>query len=471
MSTPTFDLEAFQTKMAEIAGAAASTAVKTAEKEKNDLAAATKAAEAATKAEAERIAIVAKGSAKELVTELEGKMDLSIKEFAKALASMQEQVVAKSDEVSQLLSARHGFPQMTQVAASVKGLSHDQEREIDNVVILGMCKKMNMFETQYGVKHMTGSAVFKAVNASSDVDVSSESYETIFSTNLIRDIQKNLVITPLFSEIAMSSASLTIPIQPDSKNANWVNSSDAIGAASQTARTGARQDYVLSQITLKTFKLAAKAYMTEDTSEDAIIAVVPLIRRYLAESHANAQELALVAKGATPANTPKSLVAFAKEAETAATGTGVHQLSVAASSKVVAKDILQARRRLGKYGMRNNDLAVIVSMKVHYDLMEDTAWQDVNQVGAAAAKLTGMVGMVYGLPVIVSDQLDDSTAVGDVPFLIVNKGNFVVTRQRGMTVRTQFEIELDAEVIVATQRVGFEQYFAKKGVVIGEWKA
>lgn len=475
MTTP-FDLEAFQAKMAEIAGTAASKAVQTAEKEKADRLAAEKAAADKDAAEKARIELVASASAKALVTDLETSMKGGFEEFAKALASVQEQVVAKSEEVSQLLAARSGFPAVSDLARASKGMpSKAQEQEIDEIVILGMCKKLPMFETDFGRNHMATSETFKAVNTSSDVDVSSASYETIFSTNLLRDIQKNLIIAPLFDEITMAAATLTIPVQPDYGSATWVNAQEEITAndnANFVKRTGNRQNFVLTEITLKTFKLAAKAYMTEDTSEDAIIAVVPLIRRYIAESHANTIEDSMVAK-TTAANTPKSLVIFADEAETALAGTGRHVLSRAArtSLKVEAKDILLARRKLGKYGMRNGDLAVIVSMKVHYDLMEDTAWQDMTQVGASATKLTGMVGMVYGLPIIVSDKLDDVTTDGSVPFLIVNKTNFVVTRQRGMTVRTQFEPELDAEVIVATQRRGFEQYFAKKGVVACKWAA
>ena len=95
----------------------------------------------------------------------------------------------------------------------------------------------------------------------------------------------------------------------------------------------------------------------------------------------------------------------------------------------------------------------------------DPEWADVQQVTAAnATKLNGEVGNVYGMPVIVSDQFAAraaSTAYG----VIVNASNFVVPRQRGMTLRSDFDVELDRRVFVATQRVNLEAYFEGKGVV------
>ncbi len=66
-----------------------------------------------------------------------------------------------------------------------------------------------VFETEHGQKHL------KAVNNSSSVEVSGESYETIFSQRIIRDLQKELVVGALFEELPMSSKILTMLVEPD----------------------------------------------------------------------------------------------------------------------------------------------------------------------------------------------------------------------------------------------------------------
>ena len=474
-----FDLEAFQAKMAEIASGAATDAVQNVEAEKARKAEALEARKAEIAAEKKRIEEIAAGSTKAMVEELEAKMAKSNEEFAKAFAGMQEQLAEKSEEVSQLLAARNGAPKLSDAARAVRGeVSNDEQKAIDQVVLLAMCvnskrkgaEKLGMFETEFGKRHM-GSEVYTKLNQSSDVEVSSDNYETVFATNLLRDIQDNLIVAPLFQEVKMNSANMVIPIQPDYGTANWVSASVAVAdpatPADTTNRTGSRSSYALTELTLSTHKLAAKALMTEDSSEDAIIAIVPLIRKYLVEAHANTIDATLVRSHAsTVANMPDSLRFFANSV---AAGAAVHKVVSGTRDKVVASDILEVRRLLLKYGMKIGDLAVLVSQKAYYDLMQDDAWQDVQQVGAAASKLNGEVGKVYGMTIIVTDKLDDTTTAGDCPVIIVNKSNFVMPRQRGLTVRTQFEVELDAEIIVATQRVGFHQYIADKGVAIMEW--
>ncbi len=59
------------------------------------------------------------------------------------------------------------------------------------------------------------------MNNSSSVEVSSESYETIFQ-RIIRDLQKELVVGALFEELPMSSKILTMLVEPDAGKATWV---------------------------------------------------------------------------------------------------------------------------------------------------------------------------------------------------------------------------------------------------------
>lgn len=388
-----------------------------------------------------KVKSAAKAEAEVLVKALEGKLEAKDGLFADMVKANNDQIVALKDEIAQVVASR-GNP-MTAVAAGVKGIpsTKEAEREIDALVMTSIIKKVDVFETGLGQR-------VKAVNASSSISVSSDGYETEFSTNLMRDIQAKLVIAPLFTELAMNSANMTIPINPARSNANWVSAANmADGSAS--ARTGSEINVALTEKTLKTFKLAAKTYLTEETEEDAIISVIPLLRSHLVESHAAEMDAAfLVGDGVAK---PKGLVTQAL----AASGQN-HVSSANTTTKVTAADLLAARRKMGLYGIDLKDISLVVSQSAYWDLLEDSEWADVQQVGdATAVKLTGEVGNVYGMKVLVSEEFG-AKALNATFAVMVNTSNFVVTRQRGMTLRSDFDIELDRTVFVATQRVNIE---------------
>jgi HK97 family phage major capsid protein len=315
-----------------------------------------------------------------------------------------------------------------------------------------------MFQTTYGKAHF---AMYEKVNTSSSVRVSSDSYETVFSQNLMRDIQAELVVAPLFEEITMTSANLTIPINPGRGSATWVDSANF----GTDASTGNEITATLTERTLKTFKLAAKTYLTEETEEDAIIAVLPILRGHLVEAHAAAIDTAFL-RG-TGTGQPKGLITQAN-----AVGAAFTETTTAKSDgtvKVTAKMILAARRKLGLYGINLNEVTLIISQDAYWDLLLDDQWADVQQVGQAAVKLNGEVGNIYGMRVLVSNNFP-TKAVSAAFGVLVNTKNFVVPRLREVTVKTDMDIVKDRRVFVATQRLNLEPLIEQtagngKGVV------
>lgn len=441
MSTPNLSME-------DILAAASAAAAKTVEdaEAKRALAAKEKAEkEAAAKAAADLIKTQASAAAKELVTSLEEKMAKDSALFAAEVKKNEETIVALKEEISALVNAGQKKFQYNAVAGATKDAG--LRKEVSDAYLLGMLTKKGM-ETKYG------SSVVQKLNQSSSIEVSSDSYETIFSTDLIRDIQAALVIAPLFREINMNAANLTIPVNPGRKNATWVTAAQ-YGTDNSS---GGEITAALTEITLSTMKLAAKTYITDETSEDAIMPLLPLIRQHLVEAHANEIDRAFLL--GTGTNQPKGLTVRAQEAETAndagrAGGVEVSTATANGATPITAKMILKARKKMKLYGLNVRDITLVVSTEAYFSLVEDDAWADMDKVGSQAVKLNGQVGQIYGMPVIVSDQFDAPGA--SVPYaVLVNTMNFLVPRQRGVTVKTDFDVEKDRRVIVATQRLNLE---------------
>lgn len=459
------EFELMLEKQAEANAKATSDAIaKALANQKAEEAAAEKAAaeaKAAKKAaEANEKAIAQAAEAAELIKALEAKLEIGQEAFAKELKAREEEVTALKDEVKAQLAARNNPVQTAQSAVS-KSLFEARygttQKQIDDVVLLGIVTGKGMFDTDFGSAHV------KAVNASSSITVSSDEYEELFSHNLLMDIQKRVQLAPLFREIPMNQRSLTIPMHPGFKSttATWVAAGEVNGGTRTEATTGAEVGLALTEMQVQTFKLAAKTFMTEETAEDSILTLLPLLRENLIMAHVNSEEIAIL-RG-TGSGQPSGLITRA--AATGATATHVTAAKADGSVKVTAKMIHQARRKLAEYGRNVSDLVLLISNQAYWDLLEDDQWADVNLVGAEnAVKLKGEVGRIYGMTVMVSDWFP-AAAVNAAYGVIFNRQNFIMPRQRGLTVRTDFDIEKDRTVIVATQRVNFEQYFADKGVV------
>jgi hypothetical protein len=127
------------------------------------------------------------------------------------------------------------------------------------------------------------------------------------------------------------------------------------------------------------------------------------------------------------------------------------------------------RRKLGRYGKNPNKLVLVVSLDAYYDLLEDPEFQDVSQVSdAAAVKLSGQIGRIYGLPVLVSEFFP-SKAVS-VPYAaLVYTENFVIPRQRTVTVERERIASQGKDAFYVTQRLNLQRLIAGKGVAVGTY--
>ena len=211
----------------------------------------------------------------------------------------------------------------------------------------------------------------------------------------------------------------------------------------------------MTERTLSTKKLISQSYLGNETEEDAIIPILPLIREAVVRSHARAVEaMILVGNHAdgpfgTGGAAPAGLIALA-----AADSDKTQSATAFASEALTAAQLLAARKNMGKYGIRPEQVVYIVSSTEYHNLVADSAYADASQVEGLATKLTGQVGQVYGSPVIVCPEFA-TAATGKFYACAVNAQNFVIPRLRGVTIESDYEVANQRRVLVASQRLGF----------------
>ena len=453
--SPEFDLEAFAKQVAD--QTATSIAMKQAEQKAKEEAEATAKAEveatekAELDAEQEKQKVVVKSSisgAEKLINDVAAKVEERQGDLESVVKELQSELSEKSEEIQAMRESKRIFQDRGN-----KNWKEAFEGDIVDAKILGLATGRG-YDTPYA------KSVMEKVNAHSGVAVSSADFEQIVSTNVERDIQNELVLAPLFREIQMNSANMIIPILPDSGYAEFTTNQVASGSSphgnlAQTGDTyGAPFGGVdLTEKTLSTHKLISQSYLGNETEEDAIMPILPLIRESIVRSHAKGIENALLlgnhSTGVYTSGTFDGLIKMAS-----ADSDETQSATAVASDTITAAELLALRKNMGKYGVNPNDVTYIISQSAYFQLLEDAEFQDANLVGDMATKLTGEIGQVFGSRVLMCDEFPAQAANG-YGAIAVYARNYVMPRLRGVTIESDYEVANQRRVLVASQRIGF----------------
>jgi hypothetical protein len=258
----------------------------------------------------------------------------------------------------------------------------------------------------------------------------------------------------------MTSATQIIPILPDAGYAEFTANQTATGTSphGNLEERGDTYDSTMSGIdlterTLSTKKLISQSYLGNETEEDAILPILPLIRESIVRAHARGIENALLVGNHADGVYGTSGAAF--EGLITMAGSNKTQSATAfASESLTALDLLAARKNMGKYGMNPADVVYIINTTEYFNLLQDAEFQDVNLVGSDAVKLRGEIGSVYGSKVIVCDEFK-TPATAKFYGAAVYAKNYVMPRLRGVTIESDYEVANQRRVLVASQRLGF----------------
>lgn len=407
---------------------------------------------AAVEAEQEKVkAIVEVGmeGAERLTKDLEERVSEKHEDLEKVVEELRVDLTEKKAEIEAIRESKRIFGREN------PDWHKAYEKDINDAWTMGLA-------TGKGWDTKLGQSTIEKVNAHSGVGVSTADFEQTVSTNVERDIQLALVLAPLFREIPMSSATQIIPILPDSGYAEFASAQTATGSSphGNLAERGdtygsAYGGIDLTERTLSTKKLISQSYLGNETEEDAILPILPLIRESIVRSHARAVENAVLLGNNADGAFGTGGASFDGLWTLAEADSDVTQTTTAfASDTVTAAELLALRKNMGKYGINASDIFYCVSSTVYFNLLEDAEFQDVNLVGSAATKLNGEIGSVFGSKIIVCDEFP--TAAVNMPAAIaVWPRNYVMPRLRGMTIESDYEVANQRRVLVASQRIGF----------------
>jgi HK97 family phage prohead protease/HK97 family phage major capsid protein len=434
--------EQLQKMLADAATAAADQATKSllAAQEK---AAAEKAAAAATQADldakikaAVALATPSTTGAEALLAEVEKRFAAQADETKSVVAGLEASLKEKAAELEAIQKSRMQF---TDGKAGEMSYA-DKEKAVILAKMVG--------------KGLEGTKFGREMVQKYGAHVPSATWELEVSLNMENEVRRRLVVAPNLRSISMATNVMTIPVNPEAGVATWM----ANTAFGTTASAGSNATHALKEITLNAYKVATNEYVAYEEEEDALLAIMPVIRDAMVRRVARAVDRAMLRGEGSGSDPVKGLANF--DAVSAVT------LDISAADKTTVAKLQAMRRDLGAWGLDPSELVYIVSTEGYYDLLEDTNFLTVDKVGNdRATLLTGQIGAIGNTPVLVSAEFADK-ADGAVNAICFAPGNFLAGNQRGLRVDTQDLVETQRRVMVASLRTGMTQVTTNLGPAV-----
>ena len=381
--------------------------------------------------------------AEKLLAEVEKRLAEQQESSKSAIAGLEAALKEKASEIEAITKSRMTFTDNKQ-----DGMQYaDKEK----AVLLAKMAGKSLESTAFG----------RDMVQKYGAHVPSATWELEVSLNLESEVRRRLVVAPLFRNIQMATNVMTIPVNPEAGTATWVTNAQfgsapaTLGAAGASAGTTAT--HAIKEITLNAYKVATNEYTAYEEEEDSLIALMPIIRDGMIRRVARAVDKAFLLGAGSGSDPVGGLATLATNS------TGNITTNTASASYVANVAALRALRKgLGVWGLDPQEVVYIVNTDTYYNLLEDSTFQTMNQVGTQATLLTGQIGQIGGSPVVVSGEFA-TPASGATGIIAVNPGNFIVGNQRGLRIDTQELVETQRRVMVASLRTGMTKVTTNYG--------
>jgi HK97 family phage prohead protease len=457
-NTPAIDLEAFAKKVAD--ETAAKIAMKQAEQKAAEEAEAKAQAEAAEQKAAQEeqvkqtIRTGIETGAEKLQADLEKEFEAKNADHAEIVAKYESAIKEKSEELEAMRNSKRDFS-ATRKSGDLTAFG----AEFLGAHILGKITGKGM-DTDYGQGLMEKAGV--NVTATGNVTIS---LDTTVQGQFEDEVRLEQKVAGLFREIAVSGGATVLPINPDAEAATFATAAANGNLEDNTNGTAATDSaFSVGQVILKPHRLISSTNLLNDTDEKTLVALLPMLQSAMARAHARAKDKMCLfgdngasISGLVGVNGTDQGVGLSTDVSGLG-GNAVGDFDISDADLLSSANIIKARSQMGKYGINPSDVAVIVSPLGYMELMQDTAFADITQVGELSTKVSGVVGSIYGMPVVVSDLL--TKADNTTSFAIVNTRNYVIPRLRGVAIESDYSVTNQRTDLVASQSIGFTELVA-----------
>ena len=368
------------------------------------------------------------------------------------VAEMQSQMKKYQEEIAALQRSKMQYQE------NQRNKSQFSEKDMANAVLVAkMLNKRDVFDTKMGAK-------MKAVT-------SVDQFLSNFSSNIYTEMEQQLVVAPLFNRIAVDAKTFRVPVadeDTDGDVAQFASGTFATGIADAT-RVPTTNQNTISSVDFTPHKFMATTHLAKDEEEDTVLPLLDFLRAAATRRLARAIDKsilrgtgALTGFTASPTNTITAGTGYASVIEgitnlTGDVGAGLTVDTGSGNDKADPSDIASARTKLGKYGLQlGNDLVYLTTIEGYNNLVTTSDFQTVDKFGPNATYLTGSVGAVYGIPIAITEFLDNVGSSNNDIGVLLYKPGFMIAERRGIEIESEYEPRQQVTAMYMSTRFDFK---------------
>lgn len=363
---------------------------------------------------------------------------------------LQFQISKYKDEIKALQNSKMLF------AENSRTTSQFSEKEMANAVLLSkMLNKRDVFDTKYAAR-------MKAVTS---VDM----FLSNFSSNIYTEMEQQLVIAPMFNRIPVDAKTFRVPVadeDTDGDVAMFKSGTFATGIGDLSNVPTSNQNTIAS-VDFTPHKFMATTHLAKDEEEDTVLPLIDFLRAAATRRLARAIDKsilrgtgALTGFTASPTNSITAGTGYASVIKGIAALAASATLKVdtgSSSDKADPSDIAAARTLMGKYGLQlGNDLVYVTSIEGYNNLVTTADFRTVDKFGPNATYLTGSVGAVYGIPIVISEFMDNVGTTGNQIGTLLYKPGFLIAERRGIEIESEYEPRQQVTAMYMSTRFDFK---------------
>lgn len=324
-------------------------------------------------------------------------------------------------------------------------------------------------------------ALYKAMSTGGSA-TGAEWIPTGFSSTLVDLVRLELRVAALHDRFMMPTNPYTFPVEGVDLTAYKVAENTGDDDAGTPATWIPASTPGTANLTFTAKKIGVRSVISTETTEDAVIAALPYVRGKIIQGLANAQEN-MVINGDVRTSGAIDGVTVGTDQRTTFDGYRRFSQAVGLTTNIsgfTLADIRGLRTKMGKYGVNNNQLAFVVSVTGYNKLLSLSEVITIDKIGPKATILSGQLGMLDGIPIIVSEYVSDTLDLNGLnagtssktEVILVRRDLFWFGDRREVTLKSRDIIETDQTALVALQRLDFKPLFpssnsANKLVSIG----
>jgi hypothetical protein len=334
------------------------------------------------------------------------------------------------------------------------------QKKADDIYIVGSLLGVDPRQTKLYRKYSGSEDFIKAM----DTTENSDWVPAQLSPRLQEQVHLALKVASLHETIPMPTQPYELPYV--------AGGSEAYLADEATEEDSARfkkSSTSSGKVTFTAKKIASKVILTEEMNEDSIVPVLPLLKKDIVRALAFAIEDATI-NGDTSGTHQDSDVTDSRDSRKAWMGyRKLAQADYDFENSLTLTKLRALRGQMGVYGVDPLELALVCSIGGYLQIIDVEGVKTVDKYGPNATILKGELAKIDNIPIVVSEKCRDDLNLSGVydgstktrtSMNLVYRPAMLYGDRRSVTVKTDFDIERDQNILVATQRIAFSRVFA-----------